>query len=109
MAFTNCSRCGESFHLRITSSESIEELKRKEDAGEVLCISCFRTIKEHDVVEIVSLNKNVPEAQIGDSGAVVMVHDNRAFEIECVLSDGSAKWLGSFSREQIKWLQSPNE
>ncbi len=108
MAYTKCSRCGEQFYLRITSTDALALLKSEEDSGDVLCIGCFKSIKELDVVKIISANLNVPEAQVGDIGAVVMVHSPaNPFEVECVLENGDAKWLGPFTREQVKWLQSP--
>lgn len=107
MAYTKCSRCGEQFHLRITSADALESLKSKESRGEVLCIGCFRVIEELDVVEIIGTNANVPEAVVGDVGAVVMVYTEPCgFEVECVLENGDTKWLGPFTREQIKWIQS---
>ena len=109
MAFTNCSRCGESFHLRITSTESIDELKKKEHERKVFCLGCFKAVKEYDVVKVISLNKSVPEAEVGDIGAVLMVYSPEAFEIECVLDTGSTKWLGTFTRDKIKWQPTPNE
>ena len=108
MAYTKCSQRDEKFHLRITSTDALESLKSKEDNGEVLCNGCFRNIEELDVVQIISTNANVPEAEVGDVGAVVMVHTNtNGFEIECVLENGDTKWLRPFTREQVKWLQSP--
>lgn len=58
MAFTKCSRCGESFHLKVTSSELVRELKHKEDAGEVRCIRCFKTVNEYDVIETITPNES---------------------------------------------------
>jgi hypothetical protein len=107
MPYTKCSQCGEEFHLRITSDDSIKNLKRKEESGQVHCIGCFKTIKEYDVVKVIALNKNVPEAKVGDTGAVVMVHGNQAFEVECLLENGYTKWLGTFAKYQLKWVQTP--
>lgn len=108
MAYTKCSRCGEEFHLRITSDDSLRELKLKELKNEVLCLGCFKSIKEYDVVRVISENPNVPEAKVGDLGSVVLVHNNgEAFEVECVLENGHTKWLGVFTKEQVKWVQSP--
>lgn len=109
MAYTKCSRCGDEFHLRITSDDSINELRRKEQRSEVLCLACFKSLKEYDVVKVISENPGVPEARVGDIGAIVLAHnDGMAFEIECVLENGETKWLGTFKEEQIKWVQTPS-
>lgn len=109
MAHAKCCRCGEEFHLRLTSEESLKELRHKEQTNEVLCLGCFKHVKVHDVVKIISENENVPEAEVGDFGVVVLEHGHgMAFEVECVLENGETKWLGAFKKEQIKWVQSPN-
>ncbi len=96
--------------MRITSSEALGELRKKEAAEEVLCLGCFKSLKEYDVVKAISKNTNVPEAQVGELGTIVLAHDDgRDFEVECVLDNGETKWLGTFSREQLKWVQSPAE
>ncbi|MBU2983981.1 DUF4926 domain-containing protein [Saccharophagus degradans] len=109
MPYTKCSQCGEEFHLRITSDDSLKDLKGKEESGRVHCIGCFKSIKEYDVVKVIKLNKNVPEAKVGDIGAVVMVYGNQEFEVECVLKNGYTKWLGTFTKSQLKWVQPPPE
>ena len=108
MAYTKCSRCGEEFQLRIVSDDSLKELRHKEQRNEVLCLGCFKSIKKYDVVKIISENTDVPKSGVGDVGVVVLVHgDGVAFEVECVLENGDTKWLGTFKKEQVKWLQSP--
>ena len=113
MAFTKCSRCGESFHLRLNSEQALNELHEKENKGEVLCLGCFKELKEYDVVQVIAKNPTVPEAELGDKGAVLIVLNSesgeKGYETECVLPNGSNKWLGTFSRNQLKWLQSPND
>ena len=60
------------------------------------------------MVQVISTSVSVPEAEVGDVGTVVMVHTaTSGFEVECVLENGFTKWLGPFTREQIKWLQRP--
>ena len=94
--------------MRITSTESLAEMRNKEARNETRCIGCFKGIKELDVVEVISNNSQMPEVEIGDIGAVVMVHENSdAFEVECVLENGDTKWLCALTRDQLKWLQSP--
>jgi hypothetical protein len=108
MAYTKCSRCGEEFHLRLTSNDSLQDLRKKEKRNDVLCLGCFKSIKEYDVVKVISENARVPEARVGDIGAVVLVHDDDCtFEVESVLDNGETKWIGTFSKEQLKWIQSP--
>ena len=109
MAFTNCSRWGQLHGQSCTPTESIDELKKKEHGRKVFCLGCFKAVKEYDVVKVISLNKSVPEAEVGDIGAVVMVYSPEAFEVECVLDTGSTKWLGTFARDKIKWQPTPNE
>ena len=110
MAYTTCSQCGETFHLRITSEEAINKLRQKEKNNEVLCLGCFKSLNELDVVQVIAENPNVPSAEIGDKGAVLCIlnskNGSKAYEVECVLQDGSNKWEGTFERQQLKWLQS---
>ena len=110
MTFTKCPRCNESFHLRLTSEAALRELREKEKVGENLCFGCFKEIKEYDVVKVIQKNDSVPEAEIDDEGAVLMVLNGkdgtRAYEVESVLPDGSNKWLGTFARYQLKWVSS---
>ncbi|MFA0811032.1 hypothetical protein [Microbulbifer epialgicus] len=66
-------------------------------------------ISEYDAVEVAAKNPEVPEAEVGDRAAVLMVYQNsekvEAFEIEYVLPEGSNKWQGLFSSGQIKLVQ----
>lgn len=63
-------------------------------------------ISEYDIVEIIAANPNVPAAEIGDLSTILMVHFSSgiavAYEAECVLSDGSNKWEGTFLPNQVK-------
>jgi hypothetical protein len=63
-------------------------------------------LTELDVIEVVELNPSIPSACIGDKGAVLLVFgdpkDPEAYEVECVLDDGSNKWEGTFSPFQLK-------
>ena len=108
MAITSCSRCGEQFQLRVTASESLEKLKQLELDGKALCLGCFRTIQEYDVVKIITGNSDQPEIEVGDIGAILLVfNDGEAFEVECVLENGQNKWQATLTRSQIKWIQTP--
>jgi len=99
MTFFNCSRCAERIHLRVTSAQENIDLNTKQQ----LCFACFKKLDQFDVVEIISTNDDTPEAQIGDKATVLDIYgDNEAFEIECVLKDGTNKWMGAFNRNQIK-------
>ncbi|WP_230970031.1 hypothetical protein [Nitrogeniibacter aestuarii] len=88
----------------------MDALRNEESNGGVLCFGCFKSIEELDVVQVVSCNSDVPQAAVGEVGAVLMVHtvagEPAGYEIECVLPDGTSKWQGVFMREQIKWLPS---
>jgi hypothetical protein len=60
---------------------------------------------EYDVVKVIALNPDVPEAEIGDTGTILMVfkhENNRAYEVECVLSNATNKWLGTFEPSQLQ-------
>lgn len=63
------------------------------------------------MVQVIAKNPTVPEAELGDKGAVIMVLNSesgeKGYETECVLPNGANKWLGTFERNQLKWLQSP--
>ncbi len=66
-------------------------------------------ISEYDVVEVIAFNPDVPEAEIGDQASVLMIFFDDdvavAYEVECVLPNGSNKWEGTFSAKQIKLVQ----
>jgi len=66
-------------------------------------------IKEYAVVKVVALNPLVAEAAVGDQGTVLAIlgsqFEPEAFEVECVNSDGTNKWLGTFYPEQIELVQ----
>ena len=61
---------------------------------------------EYDVVKVTASNPDVPEAEIGDTGAVLLVYEygdsQRAYEVECVLPDATNKWLGTFESNQLQ-------
>ena len=62
--------------------------------------------KEYEVVEVIQKNSSVPEAEIGDTGTVLIILEDAnqeiAYEIECVRKDGSTKWLGTFQEKHLK-------
>ena len=66
-------------------------------------------ISELDVVEVIALNSSVPIAEIGDIGTVIFVFGDpenpEAYEVECVLENGSNKWEGPFSQNQLKLIE----
>ena len=67
-------------------------------------------MKEYDVVKVIMENDHIPEAKVGDIGGIVMVHPNgMSFEVECVLHDGSTKWLGTFEQGQLSLIEDVNE
>ncbi len=65
-------------------------------------------IREYAIVKVIALCPKVPEAEIGDEGTVLMIFgDNTkpdAFEIECVKSDATNKWLGTFTPTQVELI-----
>ena len=79
----------------------------------LFCLGCFRELEEYDVVQVIAKSLIVPEAEMGDRGAVLMVLNSergeKGYEIECVLPNGTNKWQGTFERNQLKWLQPPND
>lgn len=66
----------------------------------------MRKLSELDVVEVVESNPNIPGASVGDQGAILLVFGNpnnpEAYEVECVLENGSNKWEGTFLPFQLK-------
>ena len=66
-------------------------------------------ISEYDIVEIVTANPKVPKAELGDIAVILMVHLNSgiaaAYEVECVLPDGTNKWEGTFLPSQIRLVE----
>lgn len=69
-----------------------------------------RPIEELDVVEIDAANPNLPSAQIGEKGTVVLVFESPelAYEVEYVLSCGSTKWVGVFESHQVRLIHAFN-
>ena len=53
-----------------------------------------QVISEYDLVKVIELNSSVPDAEIGDIGAVLMLFYNGeepvAYEVECVQKDGQS-------------------
>ena len=72
-----------------------------------------KLISEFDLVQVVELNQNVPEAKIGDIATVVMLFSENkkttAYEIECVLKNGQTKWQGAFKEHQQIPYESPSK
>lgn len=63
-------------------------------------------ISELDIVEVIASNHSVPEAIIGDQGTALLVFGDvsspEAYEVECILKDGSTKWQGTFLPSQLE-------
>lgn len=111
MTYTTCTRCREKLHLGLVSEAAKNKLQKKESNREVLCLGCYKSLKELDVVQVITSNTSVENAERGDKGAVLCILKNKSgevgYEVECVLPDGSNKWEGCFERNQLKWLQTP--
>ncbi len=77
--------------------------------ADVMCKNMSEEIKKYAVVKVVALNPLVPEAEVGDEGAVLMIFGENtnpeAFEIESVNKDGTNKWLGTFFPNQVKLVK----
>jgi hypothetical protein len=111
MPYSKCPICSQLFHLTIT--KDLDQWYRKHapdkkigDEVSIQCFGCWKELKEYDVVRVISEPDTVSAAKIGDIGAVVMVHDNsneKAYEVECVLPDGTTKWLETFKRIQLRY------
>lgn len=107
MPYGECPVCGEQYHLRVGDAKAWYEdrgLAFRETLKEK-CYGCWKELSEYDVVKVISVPKDVVGVEIGDTGAVLMIHkqenDNLAYEVESVLPDGSNKWLGTFRRENL--------
>jgi len=108
MPYGTCPNCNDSFHLRIT--ENIEKWNAKFPQAEdgiryIECFNCWKELKEYDVVEV--LRNSMPELEgvfVGDKGVVVLKHSINEFEVECVNSDGTTKWLHTISRKNLKFV-----
>ena len=109
MPFVNCPACGELFYLNVR--ENLEEWNARfpispENVKYIECFGCSKELKEFDIIEVLA----VPESDrdivsVGDVGTVVFVYSNDAFEVKCVMDDGSTKWLVKFPRNFIKYVQ----
>jgi len=78
-------------------------------AAGVMCKYMSEVIREYAVVKVVSPNSSVPEAEVGDEGSVLMIYGEQsmpeAFEVECINSNGTNKWLGTFLPNQVELLK----
>lgn len=111
MPFVTCPNCRETFHLNVL--EKLEGWnkcfpKSSDNVRYLECFGCWKKLEEYDVVKILAipeLRQNCVE--IGDIGTIVYVYPNDNFEVECVMSDGSTKWLAEFPRSSIKYIHLP--
>ena len=116
MPFARCPTCGDRFHLVVRedleSWYSTRGIRIGVEASE-LCFGCWRDLKEYDVVEVIAAPSDIPGVEIGDIGAVLIVHQRNgnaaAFEVECVLPDGRSKWVGCFMREHLRYRADRNK
>lgn len=111
MPFATCPNCKEIFHLNVREDlekwdthfpYSPDKIRYSE------CFGCWKKLEEYDVVKVLA----VPESKedyisIGDIGTIVFVYSDDTFEVECVIKDGSTKWLAKFPRRFIKYIHLP--
>ncbi|ARU28774.1 DUF4926 domain-containing protein [Cellvibrio sp. PSBB006] len=108
MPYAKCPNCGDSFHLRVT--ENLDEWNAQfpqssDGIRYIECFYCWKEFEEFDVVEV--LRNSEPELEgvsLGDVGAIVLKHSENEFEVECVNSDGTTKWLNVLPRKNIKYV-----
>ena len=111
MPNSKCQVCGDSFHLLVREDleawHSSRGIRIGEEANE-RCFGCWRELREYDVVEVIEKPEDIAGVIVGDLGTVVMVHELNgsavAYEVECVLPDGSSKWLGTFKRPHLRYI-----
>ncbi|MDB9741931.1 DUF4926 domain-containing protein, partial [Akkermansiaceae bacterium] len=104
-----CPVCKKCYHLSVINPKEWHHSKGLE-FGETLkekCYPCEKELKLYDVVEVISIPKSGCNIEVGDMGAVLMIYNEGeegvAFEVECVLEDGSNKWLATFDRRQLQY------
>lgn len=109
MPYGECPTCGQKYHLRVGDPKEWYR-ERGLAFGDLLiekCYFCWKDLKEYDVVEVISKPEGNEEIEIGDIGTVLIVHDSSkehgAYEVECVLEDGTNKWLTTLKRENIRY------
>ena len=81
--------------------------KRPGDEIDQPCFGCWKELRTYDVVEVISLPRDVSNlVSEGDEGTVLMVYEdgigNKAYEVECVLPNGTNKWLHTFERRHLR-------
>lgn len=92
--------------MRITSKESQNNLRQLESEESVLCLGCFKSLREYDVVKVITEVKEQPKIEIGDIGTILLIFNNgEAFEVENILNNGDTKWQSTLTRKQIKWVK----
>ena len=112
MPYAICPNCHDTFHLKVSTS-SEEWGKNFPVSGDgnryIECFSCWKELKKFDAVEVFKLpeieNNNI---SVGDIGAVVLVHQENEYEVECVNKDGTTKWLFPLPRNCLKYIHEKN-
>lgn len=110
MPSSTCPTCGKSFHLSV--SGDVKEWYAKfvpnggiGDTASLHCFECWKQLKPYDVVEVIAIPGGADDVTIGDLGTVLEVLNapslKEAYEVECVLPDGSNKWHHAFTRAQL--------
>ncbi|MCG8485343.1 MAG: DUF4926 domain-containing protein [Clostridia bacterium] len=111
MPYSKCPNCNQQFHLQVR--KDIEKWYKEHapdknvgDEVNLICYGCWKDLKEYEIVRVLKKPMNGCNVQIGDIGTVLMVLDNSkeiSYEVECVLPDGSTKWVETFKRNQLKY------
>jgi hypothetical protein len=111
MPYSKCPNCNQLFHLTIT--KDLDQWYRKyapdTKVGDEVAIQffgCWKELKEYDVVRVISPPDANSAAKKDDISTVVMVlqsPDEKVYEVECVLPDGTTKWLETFKRNQLRY------
>ncbi|PCJ32496.1 MAG: DUF4926 domain-containing protein [Gammaproteobacteria bacterium] len=71
-----------------------------------MCLGCFKSLREYDVVKVITEVKEQPKIEIGDIGTILLIFNNgEAFEVENILNNGDTKWQSTLTRKQIKWVK----
>ena len=111
MPYSKCPSCNQIFHLLV--SKDLEKWyaqnapgKKVGDEVSIQCYGCWKELKEYEVVRVVSTSNKKNSVEVGDVGTILMIFDSSeetAYEVECVLPDGSSKWIETLNRNQLRY------
>ncbi len=113
MPYSKCPNCNQLFHLLV--SKDLEQWYKENAPGKKIgdevnlqCFGCWKELKEYEVVRVISLRGMESDSSVEheDVGTILMILDSTdkiAYEVECVLPDGSTKWIETFKRNQLRY------